>query len=213
MPAWTVRTTTPADGSINRYYCRPGAPYNGFNNSIPGNGALYGADVLNNCVGYSVGRCAEITNELTPGTITSAATNPYNLFAPYNADVWYNIAQQNSYQVGQSPAEGAIGVWANGPVGASGTIGHVANIEQIVNGTVYISESHYYYDGNQNVNGSWDYSTLDSNNIPAFIGGDPAWYLVGFIYPPYVVNPPGPGPGPVTRRKLPVWLMTKRLPF
>lgn len=192
MPAWTIQYTSPADGTIQLMYCRPGRPYYGYNQAIQGNGALYGADVLNNCVGYSVGRCAAITEELNPGTITSAASNPYNVFAAYNAQDWYQVAVNNGFNVGQQPAVGAVGVWYS----AQQNVGHVANIEDYVNGVFEISESHYNYPGG---NGSWDYSYLQAGPqyLPAFIGNDTTWSLIGFIYPDYSGQP---GPGTPGRR-------------
>lgn len=185
MPVWTIRRASPADGvNINKFYCRSGRPYLGYNSAIVGNGALYGANVLNNCVGYSVGRCAEIYDELNPNVITSTGTNPFNVFAPYNAEDWVSVALTNNWNTGMTPAVGAVGVWYS----AQQNIGHVANIEDYQNGVWEISESHYYY---PNGNGSWDYSYLQSGSdfLPAFIGADSSWALLGFIYPDYTEQP------------------------
>lgn len=178
--AYTIRNTSPA-GQYLPYYMKSPA---GINNAIIGNTpqgegiGITGANVLNNCVGYSVGRMAEMWNE-EQGT-TANPTNPFNLFAGYNAEEWYGQAQLNGYNVGAVPRNGAVGVYTDG------STGHVCNVEfyDSSTGLWKITESHYYYDGNQNRYGSWDYSYLHSDNFkPHFIGNDSSWILIGFIYP------------------------------
>lgn len=182
MPSYTVRTTSPA-GLYLPYYMKTGTYAGAINDAILGNGAIAGANVLFNCVGYSVGRLAECWNEMQ-GT-TANPTNPFNIFAPYNAEDWYNVAVANNIPTGMTPQAGAVGVYYS----AAQNVGHVCNLEQYVNGRWEISESHYYYDGNLNLYGSWDYSYLQSNMLPAFIGADPTWQLIGFIYPLGGVTP------------------------
>lgn len=177
MGVYTVRNTTPA-GLFLPYYMR--TVDGGINDAIQGNGAIYGANVLNNCTGYSCGRMAEIYNILND--TTAQPTNPFNIFALHNAEEWFSIAQNNGIPTGQTPQIGAVGVY----YAQQQNVGHVCNLEQYINGRWEISESHYHYDGNLNINGSWDYSYLQNNLIPAFIGADPDWVLLGFIYPFYI---------------------------
>lgn len=169
MANYTIRTTSPA-GLYLPYYMRTAS--GGLNTSIAGNGAIAGADVLNNCVGYSQGRLLEIYYEITVG----ASGNPFSAFN-VDAENWYTVAANAGMSTGQYPRAGAVGVYYNG------STGHVCNVERYYNNRWEISESHYYYDGGSNTTGSWDYSYLQDNFIPAFIGSDPAWYLIGFIYP------------------------------
>ena len=207
IDTYDIRTYSPAGENLPYYNTIASG---GWNSSIQGNGAISGADVLNNCVGYSQGRLIEIHNQLYPNSqITSAAGNIYSIFNA-NAEDWYNIAVNNGYSVGNIPAYGAVGVWYS----ASQQVGHVANVENYANGRWEISEGHYNYPGGQ---GSWDYSYLQNNTdyLPAFIGADPSWVLIGFIYPFSVPFPP-PGPTPPTppepeeEKKMPVWMMTKK---
>lgn len=165
----TPRTTSPAGSGIT-YYNTVSA--GGINTAIQGNGAISGADVLNNCVGYSQGRMLEMLDEITGLPVT---INPFSAFN-VDAENWYQTAVNNGFNVGTTPQIGAVGVWHS----AAQAIGHVANIEAYNNGIWEISESHYYYPGGS---GSWDYSYLQSNLLPAFIGSDPTWSLIGFIYP------------------------------
>ena len=185
MPSYTVRTTSPAGFNLP-YYNTIGS--GGMNTSIQGNTAVSGADVLNNCVGYSQGRMLEMYAEL------NSLTPPFsNLFSMFNVDAenWLTVAINNGFMTGSAPQEGAVGVYY-----ASGqNIGHVCNIEKwdSVNNRWDITEGHYYYPTPPG-NGSWDYSYLQSNNIPAFIGSDPDWQLLGFIYPfGYTPTPGAPG--------------------
>lgn len=169
MPSFTVRSTSPA-GLYLPYYMTTAS--GGVNSAIQGNGAIAGANVLYNCVGYSQGRMAEIYNEIN-GT---SGQNPFTMFNQ-DAQNWLAIAQNNNIPTGMTPEVGAVGVYYDG-----GTLGHVCNLERYVNGVWEISESHYYYDGNQNVNGSWDYSYLIGDK-PRFIAYDPSWLFLGYIYP------------------------------
>lgn len=200
-PSYTIRTSSPA-GSGSPFYNTVAS--GGYNTSIVGNGAIAGANVLNNCVGYSQGRMMEMYDQAV-SPITSAAANIFSMFNA-NAEDWYNIAVANGFNVGQTPTYGAVGVWYS----AAQNVGHVANVEDYQNGIWEISESHYNYPGGA---GSWDYSYLQNNAdyLPAFIGADSTWALIGFIYPFNAVPPTPPVPGRQT--KLKPWMMLRRIPF
>lgn len=193
MAYYTIRNTSPA-GLYLPYYMKTGTYTGAINNAILGNTpqgegiGITGANVLNNCVGYSVGRMAEEWNEVN-GT-QSSPTNPFNVFAAYNAQDWYNVAVSEGYRTGNTPQPAAVGVY----VSADGQLGHVVNVERFYNNRWEISESHYYYDGDQNLHGSWDYSYLDSNNMPAFLSGS-SWQFLGFFYPLENVTPGTTGGG------------------
>lgn len=209
ISTYDIRTESPAGENLPYYNTIASG---GWNSSVQGNGAIAGANVLNNCVGYAQGRLIEIHNQLFQNDqITSAATNIYSIFNA-NAEDWYQIAQNNNINVGNTPNLGAVGVWYS----AAQNVGHVAILENYVNGRWEISESHYNYPGG---NGSWDYSYLQNNSdyLPAFIGSDTTWSLIGFIYPFDIPFPP-PGPIPPTpeppeteKKKIFIWL--KRKPF
>lgn len=209
IDTYNIRSSSPAGENLPYYNT---VNSGGFNTSIVGNGAVAGANVLNNCVGYAQGRLIEIHNELYPNNqITNAAGNIYGIFNA-NAEDWFNIAVANGYNVGNVPQYAAVGVWYS----AVQNIGHVAIVEDYVNDIWHISESHYNYPGG---NGSWDYSTLqaNSNYLPAFIGGDTTWSLIGFIYPFTVAYPP-PGAIPPTPekpelKKKKIFMYLKRRPF
>lgn len=180
MPSFTIRTTSPA-GSYLPYYMTVAA--GGVNTSIVGNGAVAGANVLQNCVGYSQGRLSELYNELNGTT----GQNPFTMFN-VDAQNWLAVAQANNIRTGMTPQAGAVGVYYS----AQQNLGHVCNLEQYANGRWEISESHYYY---PNGNGSWDYSYLQPNMLPAFIGSDSSWQFLGFIYPFEGITPIVPGHG------------------
>lgn len=209
IDSYEVRTVSPAGENLPYYNTIASG---GWNSAIQGNGAIIGANVLNNCVGYAQGRLMEIHNQLYPSNqITSAGTNIYSIFNA-NAEDWYQIAVNNNYNVGNTPDYGAVGVWYS----AAQNVGHVAICEQTAEGIWYISESHYNYPGGQ---GSWDYSTLQNNTdyLPAFIGADPTWTLIGFIYPFTVPYPP-PAPEPPIPpepelKENKFWIYLKRRPF
>lgn len=190
MPSFTPRTVTPA-GLYLPYYMTVAS--GGYNTSITGNGAITGANVLNNCVGYSQGRMLEMYNEMY-GSTTS---NPFSMFNA-NAEDWYQIAINNGFSVGTVPQLGAVGVYYS----ALQNVGHVVNVEAYNNGVWEISEGHYYYPNNL---GSWDYSYLDANYRPAFMGGDTSFTVYGFIYP----FRDTPTPTPTRRKKMPVWMMLR----
>lgn len=209
IDTYDIRTTSPAGENLPYYNT---VASGGYNSSIQGNGAVFGANVLNNCVGYSQGRLMEMHNQLYPNNqITSAASNIYSIFNA-NAEDWYQIAVNNGFNVGSVPELGAVGVWYS----AAQNVGHVANVENYANGRWEISEGHYNYPGGQ---GSWDYSYLQNNSdyLPAFIGADSSWALIGFIYPFTVPYPP-PGPIPPTPpepelQETKFWIYLKRRPF
>lgn len=196
---FTPMRTSPA-GLYLPYYMTTGA--GGLNTSIQGNGAIAGADVLNNCVGFSQGRMAHMYCE-------DQGLSPQNPFTLFNMDAqnWLSAAINAGYSWGASPQLAAVGVYASR---SDPTLGHVCNVEEYVNGIWYISEGHYYYPGGA---GSWDYSYLNNSNYkPAFIEYDNDWYLLGFIYPFQVT--PGPGPSPLpSHRRMKAWMYLKRLPF
>lgn len=223
MSNYLVRTTQPT-GNLPEYSSINGAVSPAWNSCILGNyqgtwnQGQPGANVLHNCTGFAQGRMIECYNEINGNPITSAGSN---IFSVFNADAqkWYRIAQNNGFSVGSSPAAGCVGVWANGGIDDPNTIGHVAFFERYANGRWEISEGHAYYDGGTHGNtwGSWDYSYIQSNGLPAFIESDPSWYTIGYIYLPGITPDPGgdqpPGPTPGQRRKMPIWMYLKRLPF
>lgn len=180
MGVFTPINTNPA-GSYDPCWMTTGA--GGLNTAIVGNGAIAGANVLNNCVGWSQGcmlkHYCQINDIVTP------VTNPFSMFNG-DAETWLTIAQNNNFPTGQTPQIGAVGVY----YAQQQNVGHVCNIEAYVNGVWEISESHYYYPGGQ---GSWDYSYLQVNLLPAFIGADPDWQLIGFIYPYGTIPSTGSG--------------------
>ncbi|OOM76797.1 CHAP domain-containing protein [Clostridium sp. BL-8] len=89
-----------------------------------------GSQIKGNCTWYAWGRAWEITG-----------TKPTDAGFIGNAYEWWN-ANKNSgkYQYGSEPRIGAIAVWKSGLPNSGGS-GHVAVVEKIDNGKVYISES------------------------------------------------------------------------
>lgn len=202
--SYQVRTQTPA-GSYSPFYMKQGTYTGALNSAILGNGAITGANVLNNCVGYSQGRMAEQYCE-------DQGISPQNPFTLFNMDAqnWFTAAINAGYQTGQVPKLGAVGVYASR---SNPDRGHVCNVEQYANGRWEITEGHYFHPDPPG-HGSWDYSYLNNVNYkPEFIQNNNDWYLIGFIYPFNVT--PGPTPGPPLRpmNKLKTWMYSKRIPF
>lgn len=89
--------------------------------------------VMPNCVGYAQGRLLEIL---------SATKVNWSLPA-CNAEDWYDKAQENGLQVGQTPKLGAVVCWRAGSKrNGSDGCGHVAVVEEIKpNGDIVVSNS------------------------------------------------------------------------
>ena len=115
-----------------------------------------------NCVFYAVGRFAELWGVWLPSR---------------NAEDLAAAAQGMGLQIGQTPALGAIAVWASGAVGNSADgAGHVAVVE-IINssGSIVTSES-----GWSAKTEFWTQTRPDNDNW-----GQPASYrFLGFVLPP-----------------------------
>lgn len=105
---------------------------------------------LGNCTWYAWGRIWEITGKKPASGIFNG-----------NAHTWWT--RNNIYATGSTPKVGAIAVWKPSLPG-SGGCGHVAVVEKIENGKVYISESSY-------PNVRFRYREIYSTN-----------YLYGYIY-------------------------------
>lgn len=186
MSNFTVYTDAP-DGLFLPYYMRTAE--GGLNSCILGNTpngevGIAGANVLNNCVGWCQGRMMEVYNEVA-GTQNSP-TNPFS-GCNLNAEEWYANYRAWGMTRQSTPAVGAIGCYRKVKTLRPVTYeGHVVFVERYDSNTGLweVSESHFYFDGDQNVNGSWDYTTLNSRYYPPFIAGT-LWQLQGFLVPTY----------------------------
>jgi len=209
--SFTPRTVSP-EGSYSPFYMKQGTYTGALNTAILGNTlqgegiGLTGANVLNNCVGYSQGRMAEMYCE------ENGIISPVNPFASFSMDAqdWLSAALDAGYETGLTPRLAAVGVYQSR---SDPSLGHVCNIEQYANGRWEISEGHYFHP-NPPGYGSWDYSYLNNTNLkPAFIENSNDWYLLGFIYP-FTVTPPGPSGPPADGYKMKKTLLyLKRRPF
>lgn len=125
-----IRTTGPETG--NKYYysnsnifyqaklCPP------FTNSS-------GNKIIGNCTWYAYGRIGEMTGHM-----------PYDAGFTGNAYEWWNAnLRTGKYKYGNTPKVGALAVWKSS-LPNSGGCGHVAIVEKIENGRVYISESSWH---------------------------------------------------------------------
>lgn len=127
MGTFKPRLTRPEAG--NRYYIRKAS--GGLNPAIKGYPTDAACDVLHNCVGYAVGRFAEIGG-------------PW--LRPVNAELFIQYAQRDGLTIEQTPSLGAIAVWQGGPTQNAGDgAGHVAPVEVIDpnDGSIITSESGY----------------------------------------------------------------------
>lgn len=114
-----IRTTAPSKN--NSFY------YSNGNIHYPN---LVNWEIKGNCVWYAWGRAWEITGK-----------KPANYIFNGNAHTWWE-RNNGIYASGSTPKVGAIAVWKSSLPG-SGGCGHVAVVEKIENGKIYISESIY----------------------------------------------------------------------
>jgi hypothetical protein len=92
-----------------------------------------GKEIKGNCTWYAWGRAWEITG-----------SKPTDAGFMGNAYEWWDANRKSGkYQYGSEPRVGAIGVWKSSLPGSEGS-GHVAIVEKIDNGKVYISESTWH---------------------------------------------------------------------
>lgn len=94
-----------------------------------------GTPIKGNCTWYTWGRIWEITGK-----------KPLEAGFTGNAYEWWQANKSSGkYQYGSEPRVGAIAVW-NSSLPGSGGCGHVAVVEKIDNGKIYISESMWHGD-------------------------------------------------------------------
>jgi len=109
--------------------------------------------IKGNCTWYAWGRAWEITG-----------SQPNDAGFKGNAYEWWEANKKSGkYQYGSEPRVGSIAVW-NSDLPNSGGCGHVAIVEKIENGKIYISES------------MWDGVTFEYREIYQ------TSYLYGYIY-------------------------------
>lgn len=139
---YTPRLTAPA--KTNAYYYSDKNVFYKYGYGMP------------NCTAYAWGRAYEILK-----------TEPK--LCIYDAQQWYDYNKSNNYySYGQTPKLGAIACYTY----ADGTVGHVAVVEKIENGTVYYSNSAW--------GGSEFYISTSSVSNPGDINSN--WTFQGFIY-------------------------------
>lgn len=126
MGSFKPRLTRPEPG--NKYYIRKAT--GGLNPAIKGYPTDPQNNVLHNCVGYAVGRFAEIGG-------------PW--LTPVNAELFIQYAKKQGLTIEQTPSLGAVMVWQGGPTQNAGDgAGHVAIVEVInPDGSIVTSESGY----------------------------------------------------------------------
>lgn len=118
---------------------------------------FYAADYgMPNCTCYAWGRAYEINGERPE-------------LSPYDACTWYDYNAENQiYDYGYEPEEGAIACWAY----ADGGPGHVAVVEQVEDDTVLLSNSAY--------SGTEFYLDTVPADDPS--QGRDGWIFQGYIY-------------------------------
>ena len=158
MAIFTKRLTAPS--STDKHYIH--YTKGGYNTCIIVNEST--GSIMPNCVGYAQGRLLEILQ----------ATKANWSLPACNAEDWYDKAQENGLQVGQTPKLGAVACWRAGSThnGADGC-GHVAVVEEIkANGDIVTSNSAW--------NGTNFYTqTITKASGYMYSSSRP---LIGFIY-------------------------------
>lgn len=154
----------------NRYYNNAG--HGGINPCIDGKPMQDGLSVLNNCVGYAVGRYAE------------AAEDSVCRLESTNAENFFTVANKKGIPTSAVPHVGGVMVWSKGKIGdGSDGAGHVAFVERIQGNTVITSESGW---------NSFTWKLVKRNESKGAKGnwGQPGTYkYLGCIINPAVYNP------------------------
>lgn len=98
------------------------------------------------------------------------------------------------YETGQEPKLGAVACWEQ-----AGGLGHVAIVEEIIDGGINTSNSGYPD------NFFWTEHALKENGYleSSWMGSD--WTFQGFIYNPYACGSVTP-PTPTKSKKMPLWM-------
>ena len=163
-----IRTTKPGKG--NKYYITKKS--GGWSPCIKGKPTDKDCDVLDNCVGYVVGRVNEESNE---GKIT--------FLTSMNAENFYKNAYKWGMETGQEPKQGAIMCWAKGKAGdPKDGAGHVAMVEKVNSPTqVFTSESGW---------NSFAFKNKTRNKGKGNWGAGKDYHFQGFIYNPHLVEIP-----------------------
>lgn len=155
---------------------------NAWNTSIYGVPQQVGANVLNNCVGFTQGRMLEIYNQITGYNPAQTQTHP---FIDFNIEAnigWKNLAEAKGYDMLDEPEAGTVLV----------TGSHVAVVERYKEGAWWVSESGYnsftyeYHPSLYKENGRW-YDSWASDRL-----------VIKFFRIPETApgpTPPGPTPG------------------
>ena len=118
-----------------------------------------------NCVFYAVGRYAELWGVWLPST---------------NAENFVNAALDRGLCVSQTPAPGAVAVWAKGEVGnSSDGAGHVAVVEMVHSNNIVTSESDWsakqeFWTQTRRNDGNWGQGT--------------SYRFLSFILPPQTAS-------------------------
>ena len=167
------RTQVPRED--NKYYrliagggvspCIPGRP----------NYSEDGKSALNNCVGYSWGRMAELEQD----PAIKVGCYPGHSY-PSDAYVWLENSKKQGFKTGMTPKLGAVAVWVSN---RNKKLGHVGNVEKVyADGSWQSSESGY------DTRPSW---WSNHYNAKSYKGG---YSFKGFIYSPTEWKEPEPVP-------------------
>jgi surface antigen len=136
-----------------------------------------------NCTAYAWGRFWEIGDPTSAGI---HKPNPNELPGYWSGGYWWREVDTSVYQTGGTPALGAVICFED----TSGGDGHVAIVEQIINGGESIVTSNSAY------NSTYFFTqTLYRSNNYCWTGINGHFYRTqGFIYNPYGDSPTPPVP-------------------
>ena len=165
---YVKRTTRPA-ASNKYYYNKNWNTYYAYNSLAPtGKKDGSGRYVTGNCTWYAVGRAMEITAQMG-GNVTKVkwalgAGDPVGIF---------KTAKKNGLKTGTTPKVGSLVVFNYGSDGNA----HIAVVEAIQNGVVYVSESGFAYGTKPNAKRT--NIVFKYQNINNWAGGRK---VLGYIY-------------------------------
>lgn len=165
---YVKRTTRPA-ASNKYYYNKNWNTYYAYNSLAPtGKKDGSGRYVTGNCTWYAVGRAMEITAQMG-GNVTKVkwalgAGDPVGIF---------KSAKKNGLKTGTTPKVGSLVIFNYGSDGNA----HIAVVEAIQNGVVYVSESGFAYGTKPNAKRT--NIVFKYQNINNWAGGRK---VLGYIY-------------------------------
>lgn len=158
------------------------------------NGGATNSLCIPNCTTYSRGRLAEILG------YAEKIWNDRSATGFPDATNWHYNNLTNGWTLGStnySPKPGDVACW-------SGGAGHVAIVEAVIDGVIYVSESRY----RNATHGSRSFTNPGDEGGDVYFRYGPIKTYSGLTFEGYLINPHTEGPGPGPEPEFKTWLYT-----